>query len=111
MKFIKGQKRQGDVLVENTVKEVPSQAKAAPEDPRGVVLAEGEATGHYHGLGGSRINLFRFDDTQLTSYVTIEGVPAQLKHQEHAEIVVSPGTIEVTIQRQWTLGRMKRVVD
>lgn len=92
-----------------SVETIPERTKPAEKDKRGTVLAEGEATGHHHTLP-PKARLFRYDDTALTSYVDIGNMPLALKHQEHGPIKIK-GKNEVRIQRQWTLGRMKRVVD
>ena len=44
------QYRQGDVFLEQTAT-IPAEATLLPEDPRGCVLALGEATGHHHRVG------------------------------------------------------------
>ena len=45
----KFQARQGDVFL--FAAKIPASAKPSKADPRGVVLAEGEATGHHHRIG------------------------------------------------------------
>lgn len=42
--------RQGDVFI-YAAAIIPDNAKPAKRDPRGAVLAEGEATGHHHRIG------------------------------------------------------------
>lgn len=103
--------RQGDVLVMEATREAPKAAKEVPQVQGRTILAYGEATGHHHSFGGKGALLFRLDETALTSYLTIEGLPQALQHQEHTEIVHAPGKYEVRQQRQWTLERVRRVAD
>ena len=103
--------RQGDVLTIKSDKTTPKEAKPVAQVAGRTVLAYGEATGHHHSFGGKGPLLFRRDDSALTSYLAIEGVPSALQHQEHGEIVHAPGKYEVRQQRQWTLERVRRVVD
>lgn len=103
--------RQGDVMIIEGGRSAPKQAKEVPQVNDRTVLAYGEATGHHHSFGGKGALLFRVDETALTSYLIIEGVPAALQHQEHNEIVHVPGKYEVRQQRQWTLERVRRVAD
>ena len=42
--------RQGDVFI-TVATAIPTNAEPVAADPRGVVLAEGEATGHHHRVG------------------------------------------------------------
>lgn len=69
-----------------------------------VVLAYGEVTGHAHAFyGDSTVEL---DGNKLTVKSKDE-----LKHEEHTSHVVNPGIGEVTIQREYRMGSLKRVVD
>ena len=44
------QLQQGDVLLKRVENINIQDGKKAKRDPRGIVLAEGEVTGHYHGI-------------------------------------------------------------
>ncbi len=110
-KMASSQFRQGDVLVIEGGRNAPKAAKEVPRVNGRTVLAYGEATGHHHSFGGKGALLFRVDETALTSYLTIDGLPIALQHQEHGEIVHAPGKYEVRQQRQWTLERVRRVAD
>lgn len=104
------QVRQGDVLTTKTKTIDKRFTERKPENER-VILAYGEATGHHHSFPSSGAKLFRFDDTQLTSYLAIEGVPSALTHQEHGPIEHMPAKYRVRQQCQWTLERVIPVVD
>lgn len=104
--------RQGDVFI-HTPKSVPTKLVEVAPDPRGVVLAEGEATGHHHRIGPSFRNavLLRTEDG-LRSFLRVTGgVPASLKHEEHAPISIPPGLHEVYIQREYQPDGVRQVVD
>lgn len=68
------------------------------------VLAYGEVSGHHHQfanentavLEGSKLTVKKKDD---------------LVHDEHSAHTLEPGIGEVTIQREYRLGSLKRVVD
>lgn len=94
--------RHGDLLFIK-VKEVPNEFKKFKKDPkkhtRGVIVAEGEATGHHHTLteveeyydysfSGGRISFVKIDkDTKI-------------QHEEHGEILLPAGTYQVNFQRE-----------
>lgn len=58
-----------------------------------VVLAEGEVTGHFHEATGAQIAL----DNDVLS------VPngANVKHQEHKQVELPPGTYNRGIVKEW----------
>src|SRR5207245_2742008 len=64
MKPIKGQTRQGDVLMLPTKKAV-GKRKRQPTDGGRVVLAHGERTGHAHALAGNTASLYLDDATTV----------------------------------------------
>lgn len=68
-----------------------------------VMLAHGES-GHAHAFYGEDTVLF--DGKQLTVKST-----DTLSHEEHTGQVVHPGLGECTIQREYTKGTIKRVID
>lgn len=104
------QARQGDVFL-IAVDSIPSDATPAKSDPRGVVLAEGEVTGHHHRIGPmyrSAEMLHHAEGTFLR--VTGKSVVA-LTHEEHSPIEIPPGAYRVRIQREYTPGAVRRVED
>jgi hypothetical protein len=93
---IRDQARQGDVGIFRV--EEPRNATPKAIDPRGVVLAEGEVTGHHHriqdpGVCGLRAEGVAYDLVRIET-------AALLVHEEHAPIAIGPGTFEVRIARE-----------
>ena len=71
---------------------------------KAVVLAHGES-GHAHafyGEGDAELN-----DAELI----IKKAGASLDHEEHSSHTFEPGVADVTIQREYAMGSLKRVVD
>lgn len=91
------QHRQGDVLL-SEVQALPTGVKAVPLAARGVVLAEGEATGHAHVMPAECTRLWEIG---LQRYVEVTS-PAQIKHEEHGGSVVQPGIYEVMLAHEYT---------
>lgn len=110
LKPIQNQARQGDVLVYRTTD--PTVTTPKPIDPRGVVLAEGEATGHHHRIKDPGVCSLRAEGVAY-DIVRIE-LGALLEHEEHGPIPISPGTFESRIAREhaWTAeaAEMSRAV-
>lgn len=112
--------RQGDVLIV-AVGALPANAVERKRTKRGVVLAEGEVTGHAHTIvahnvihydapnagdaarqlladAGMRLELH---EGAAVSFVDV-GVEAPLTHEEHGTITVPAGPKVVIIQREWS---------
>jgi hypothetical protein len=87
--------QQGDVLL-LSVDAVPAGAKPRKTDPRGLVLAEGEATGHAHVVSDAGCALLEAEDK---TYLTVKK-SATVVHEEHKAITVPPGTYEVRKVRE-----------
>ncbi len=99
--------RQGDVLLE-LVTDLPTST-IIPKDPRGVILAEGESTGHYHGITSRYAKLFRTEEDVRYLRVT---APVALTHQEHTTVKIPKGTYRVRIHTSYTPGELpKNVAD
>lgn len=84
------QQQQGDVLLE--VVKIPLGAKRKS----GLVLAEGEITGHAHRLNvpkGVTAELFQEEKGDL--YLRVSGGKVELVHEEHAPQVIEPGEYRV----------------
>lgn len=71
--------RQGDVLLV-AVDSIPRDVTELPRTERGLVLAEGEATGHAHRIPSRSAKLYRTETDQRYMRATA-GV--QLGHEEH----------------------------
>lgn len=119
MKKIKGQMRQGDVLLHPC--EMPGGAKrveigsaayqqAFPNGMKQLILAYGEATGHHHSLMLEEIKDVELYEKDGTLYLRVlEETP--LKHQEHAEIAVKPRTYRIHLQVERWMDEIRRVSD
>lgn len=108
----RGQLRQGDVLLVPADGGLPPEARVLPRSGGRVVLAEGEATGHAHAIRGAGTTLHAVGDTRLL----VVTAPVILDHEEHAPLVVEPGTYEVVIQREYvppdvSPAAFRRVMD
>lgn len=78
----------GDVtLVE--VDEIPATAKKVNPEERGIVLAEGEVTGHYHAILPTVGELYKEGDVM---YLDITTSPDKIFHQEHGAFKNLDGT-------------------
>ncbi len=105
-----GHQRQGDVCLLR-LDAVPVDIEPAPKDGRGIVLAEGESSGHHHQVFGRGSKLMRFRDSANTARVLVvgrEGAEVRVVGggsggvARHHPIQLAPGAWEVRLQRQWT---------
>lgn len=110
--------RQGDVLL------VPVEAdleaiEQAPVDPRGLVLAEGESSGHHHAIFGTNARLMRYRATPGRVVVVVSDDGAEVRVvgggsggvDRHTPISLAPGHYAVRLQRAYHAGMSRRVVD
>lgn len=132
---IKGQTRQGDVLVMaaelpfamREIKEAgkdPAAFKEVKRDGGRVVLAYGEVTGHSHAISAPDVMLFADVDAILRSdrvndrtggAIVSDRVlrvkseaPAPLCHEEHRTLELPAGDKVVRIQREYRRGPVPR---
>lgn len=105
-----GHQRQGDVFLRR-LDAVPEGIAPAPKDARGLVLAEGETSGHHHQVFGRGSKLMRYADTANTARVLIVGrAGAEVRViggggggvPRHHPVQLAPGAWEVRLQRTWT---------
>lgn len=87
--------RQGDVLLQK-IDSLPLNSQPIEFEDR-VILAYGEVTGHCHALSTASASMFTFNAQRLIQVV--EG--AQLRHEEHATIVLPKGVYKVIQQREY----------
>ncbi len=115
-KTAQGHQRQGDVFLLR-LSETPTGLAPAPKDPRGLVLADGESSGHFHQVFGRGSKLMRYADTTNASRVLVVGrAGAEVRVvggeaggvPRHHVINLSPGAWEVRLQRSWTGEDEKR---
>ena len=106
--------RHGDVyLLPVTGK--PNKAKRLPRTARGVVLAEGEQTGHAHAIKDAEVWLWEADGRR---YLQVPNRPslgslngAVLDHAEHGAMAIAPGFYSVILQREYHPDAIRQVVD
>lgn len=89
--------QQGDVLV-FAADSIPEDAKPIEDDNRGIVLAEGETTGHYHSIEELDV-CEAFKDSVGTTWLDVKA-PVKIKHQEHKQIKLPKGKYRVGIVRE-----------
>jgi hypothetical protein len=86
--------RQGDIFI-GAIPSIPEDAVRLS----GVVLAEGELTGHHHRIEDSRsASLYSHRGQLLLSVVAPE---AKLVHEEHGTIELTRGAYRVWRQREY----------
>lgn len=96
------QMRQGDVFLEK-VEAVPDGATAV----EGLVLAEGEQTGHAHRVRGGRAKLFEAAGERFLRVAA----RATLRHEEHSPVALPRGVYRVAIQREYHPSEIRTVAD
>lgn len=103
--------RHGDVVLHRIVAQ--DVTGEIPRDPDGaVVLARGEATGHRHFIRERDVALFDLGGDPTVRVCRVGGGGATLRHEEHGDLVLSPGDYRVTIKRQYEPeGRWSPVQD
>lgn len=99
--------RQGDVLIV-AVDDVPTGVEEVARGKRGVVLAEGEVTGHAHRIPNRAATLYR---TELDARYLRVTAPVLLKHEEHTAVEIPPGNYRVSIHHEYRPEAIWRVED
>ena len=99
---------QGDVYLVKTRK--PATLKKLERTARGIVLAEGEATGHAHTIASLDAVLFEGKNKELYLEAAKE---VQLEHQEHTTLTIPSGTYKIGIVREhdYFTEEARKVVD
>ena len=121
MKYIKYQ--QGDVLLlkisEEAFKMNQLNHRISKHDKR-AVLAEGEATGHYHAvymddlLEGAGVTLCKGGEySRQNEGIIVTGAPVELRHEEHNTITLEPGYYlqRIVNEHDHISGITRRVAD
>lgn len=99
--------QQGDVLFIRVEK---AKGNPVARDPqRGVVFAEGEATGHAHATLDEGVALLRDGETLYAS----ADEPFVVVHEEHGAVEVPAGDFEVRRVKEWDhfAAEARRVAD
>lgn len=95
--------RQGDVWLYPVEIDPPRKSTFIPRTRgQGVVLAEGEATGHAHRIREKNARLHKIIGQPGRRILNITGTtPVNLVHEEHETLTIPPGRYEVRIQREY----------
>lgn len=101
--------RQGDVPVICTNEAVPENAVPIERDRGRVVLAYGEVTGHAHAIVEQGAQLFSVPGQNYRLLTCKEEM--SLRHEEHGEIKLPPGTYRVFQQQEYTPEALRNVAD
>lgn len=112
MNPIKKQGQQGDVLIMRVTK-LPVGAKRLAVDKRGVVLAEGEHTGHHHRAANCE-GLALMEAPGGTRFVVNEtNQPVTITHEEHKPVTVEPGIWQIgqVQEKDWFADMVRTVRD
>lgn len=104
-KIAKTNAQQGDVLLRK-IDSLP-EGKVKVISKKKMILAEGEVTGHYHGIEESESELIQIGEKILLNLKNT----ATLTHQEHHPITLEPGIWEVgKVQEFDYFSMMQRTV-
>lgn len=97
--------RQGDVLIMK-VDNLPKGAEVKDTGNR-VVLAWGEVTGHAHAIDARFAKMYTAEGQ---NFIRVEP-GAELVHEEHSTIALTPGVYRVIQQREYIPGSFREVAD
>lgn len=94
--------RHGDLLFVK-VDSIPEEFKRYKKNPkshsRGVIVAEGEKTGHHHTLEAvEQYYDFQWNGNRI-SFIEIQK-ETKIEHEEHGTIILPPGKYQINFQRE-----------
>lgn len=98
--------RQGDILLVPVVddgNELVDRFNVARQRREGIIVAEGEATGHHHRIRtrGAKMYTLGRRTTRSAMFVHVPKTGATLTHEEHSPLQIPPGTYRVVHQREY----------
>ena len=105
--------RQGDILFVPMEEKLHMLLVNADRDyvrrkpNEGIIVAEGEATGHHHRIRTPGARLYRHG---RTVYLTVPKGGAELTHEEHETITIPQGVYRVDNQREYVASAAPRRV-
>ena len=106
--------RQGDVFLV-PIDALPEGVKKLDRGERGVVLAEGEVTGHAHVIVDDGASLYELVDDgdveEMRQRFLLVDQEVAVVHEEHGTVRPSPGAYEVRIQREYSPEEIRTVED
>lgn len=104
--------RQGDVLLQRADDVDVTELSPAPKDARGIVLAEGETSGHHHAVFGRGTKLFAFrsNSARQERVLVVGRGGAEVRVvgggsggvDRHTPVSLTPGKYRVRVQRTWS---------
>jgi hypothetical protein len=98
------------VVIEEATTTKVRGMKRLPRTARGVVLAEGEATGHAHVIDSEHARLY-VDPANDNVRILVLLRPCDLLHEEHQTIRLPKGRYRVGTKRQYSPDGWTRVLD
>lgn len=98
--------RQGDVLLVK-IDDMPNSAEEIESTGR-IVLAYGEVTGHAHAIAVAQAKLFIDGQTR---FLKVGDAGADLVHEEHSTIHLTPGLYRIVQQREYIPQSSRLVLD
>ena len=90
--------QQGDVIIERISKIPESAEKKEPNHARGIVLADGEISGHLHLIEDTDVVTLYEDNGR--KYLKIDE-PTSVSHDEHKTIDMTTGEYEIRIVQEY----------
>lgn len=108
----KNHNQQGDVLLLR-IKKLPDGCKKVSCDKRGLVLAEGEHTGHHHRSEANEGLVLMEAPDGVRFLVNETEHDAVIRHEEHKPVTIAPGIWQVggVIEKDWFSDMVRKVVD
>lgn len=106
------QVQQGDIILEK-VDRLPEGCKKVKRDKRGIIFAEGEVSGHYHGCTSECVEEMISPDGKRY-YLNSGNKPEAIAHQEHGNVVIAPGVwldLNGVKEYDYFLEMERKVVD
>lgn len=104
--------RHGDVLIRK-IEAIPTDAVEAKADKRGLVLAEGEITGHHHRItdvSKGQLLISPDEAREMKMWLRLDA-PAELTHEEHETLTLPAGDYEVIKQSEYEPEGLRNVAD
>jgi hypothetical protein len=103
---MKKQQYQGDIsIIEISESELPKNLTFKVFPKEGLVVAEGETTGHKHKILAEPEALIEFAQDERGFYIKTKNQGAQIVHEEHGTQIFEPRKI-FFVGRQWEYNEL-----
>ena len=99
---------QGDVSIIK-IDKIDKKLSKFPE--KGIIVAEGEITGHKHTLVANPKSDIQFGQDENGFYLKVNKGTATLTHQEHKEITIPQGLYFIGSQYEYDELKERKVMD